>query len=604
MSKALNKAYSYIRFSSEKQKQGDSLRRQAELAHDYCEANKLTLVDNYQDLGVSAYRGKNSTEGKLNAFIEAVDSGKIPKGSYLLVESLDRLSRDKIMDALSLLNSILKREIIIVTLMDKKVFNSESLNDPYQLIQSLMVMTCAHEESLKKSDRANANWDIKLKAIKENKAPYSRKVPSWIALEDGEYKLIPGRAEIIKLIFDLALGGKGRTAITTYLNEKKVKNWSTYGHKKEGIKKAKTHWNRASIHKILVSKASYGTLETVQIEEMPEYFPAAISEADYLKVQEIRSEKRVAVGSSNKTLPNLFSGLAVCGKCGARLHYINKGKGNTYLVCSAALNKGCEYNSWQYGYTEKHIIYSLREMDYKAVFSKEKEDYSSKIIVLEEKAKQLDNTMESKAQLLYRDDIPILLMEKLLDESKKVAEELEQVKKEIQTLQHATILAKEDISLEKLGELFDSAGEDRLDKRLALNQLLKSSIDEIKFIPLKRQSQKAEDGSTLGFVHSRIEIHFKKKFTTKIRSIIIYDERVKYSRLQNKSTSSTIDTDTTRVGYDIYVDNEATTVEYTAAPVDSDAITVDTDIIIRGDGTVDRHKAITDGKDFTWELES
>ncbi|MAP11497.1 MAG: hypothetical protein CMQ61_05530 [Gammaproteobacteria bacterium] len=89
------RAYSYLRFSTPEQMSGDSMRRQASAAHRYALDHGLELDDavSFRDLGVSAYRGKNATEGALRDFILAVDEGHIPRGSYLLVENLDRLSR-------------------------------------------------------------------------------------------------------------------------------------------------------------------------------------------------------------------------------------------------------------------------------------------------------------------------------------------------------------------------------------------------------------------------------------------------------------------------------------------------------------------------------
>ncbi len=468
-------------------------------------------------------------------FSVVIYKGTIKSGSYLILESLDRLSRGAITNANPLFLKILKKGITIVTLIDKKTYSKESINDnPMDLMYSIMQQSLAHEESRKKSDRANANWSKKKKAILDSKTPYSAKVPNWIALKKGEYKLIPERAKIIRLIFDLALAGKGRTAITTYLNENNIKYWSTYGLKKKGITKNEKHWSRASVQKILISKASYGSLETVQVEEVKGYFPAVITEADYLKVVQIRSEKRIAVGSSNKTLPNLFAGLAVCGKCGSRMHYLNKGKGNRYLVCSKALDKGqCDYNSWQYAFTEKHIIYSLREMDYKAVFSKQNHDFSGEIVLLEDRKKQLEKSLETKAQLLFRDDVTPIFMDKVVAESAKLEEELNHIKVDLQKLEHAAILAKEDIPLDKLGELFDSTKDGTLDKRLAVNQLLKASIEKITFIPIKEKSHYS--GAFGDFIHSKVEIFFKN--TEKSRTIMIFSERVKYSELQDKSSS-------------------------------------------------------------------
>src|SRR6266568_928047 len=107
-------AYSYARFSSEKQKHGASLDRQLEAATAYAHKHSLVLdPSSYRDLGVSAFRSKN-VDGALGAFIEAVDAKRIPKGSYLLIESFDRLTRDSVDVALELVLSILRKGIIIV----------------------------------------------------------------------------------------------------------------------------------------------------------------------------------------------------------------------------------------------------------------------------------------------------------------------------------------------------------------------------------------------------------------------------------------------------------------------------------------------------------
>src|SRR6266702_3132134 len=88
------RAYSYLRFSTPEQSKGDSYRRQSKLAKDYVDRHGLVLDDklSFNDLGVSAFRGLNSVAGRLGAFREAVRVGLVPRGSYLLVESLDRIS--------------------------------------------------------------------------------------------------------------------------------------------------------------------------------------------------------------------------------------------------------------------------------------------------------------------------------------------------------------------------------------------------------------------------------------------------------------------------------------------------------------------------------
>src|SRR5215831_10928349 len=116
------KAYSYARWSSPQQGRGDSLRRQLKLSRDYAAKHDLDL-ETFHDPGVSAYRGKNRVEGALANFIAQIDNGKIEPGSYLLIESLDRLSREEVLVALELFISIVRRGVKIVTLLDNQEFD-------------------------------------------------------------------------------------------------------------------------------------------------------------------------------------------------------------------------------------------------------------------------------------------------------------------------------------------------------------------------------------------------------------------------------------------------------------------------------------------------
>src|ERR1700676_3523975 len=93
---------------------GLGLRRQAEERERWLAAHPeldLTVVENYADLGVSA-RGKNRTEGKLGLILERIADGTIPTGSYLICDSLDRISREELIDAHYLVSGIIRAGIV------------------------------------------------------------------------------------------------------------------------------------------------------------------------------------------------------------------------------------------------------------------------------------------------------------------------------------------------------------------------------------------------------------------------------------------------------------------------------------------------------------
>ena len=123
-------AYSYVRFSTPEQAKGDSTRRQVSAAVEYCEKNGLHLDETLQiaDRGISAFRGKNAKSGGLSRFLDACRSGEVKTGSVLIVESLDRISRDQILPALGVLTEILNLGIVLVTLKDGKTYTAGSVN--------------------------------------------------------------------------------------------------------------------------------------------------------------------------------------------------------------------------------------------------------------------------------------------------------------------------------------------------------------------------------------------------------------------------------------------------------------------------------------------
>src|SRR5215212_5173939 len=88
------RAFSYARFSSAAQAEGFSLVRQVEAAKAYCARNNLVLDERtFHDEGVSGFHGSNATAGQLAEFIELVKGRSVPKGSVLIIENIDRLSR-------------------------------------------------------------------------------------------------------------------------------------------------------------------------------------------------------------------------------------------------------------------------------------------------------------------------------------------------------------------------------------------------------------------------------------------------------------------------------------------------------------------------------
>ena len=86
------RAWLYARFSSSQQQDGDSINRQVNAAQQWCMTNGVELQKtSFRDLAVSGW--KSIKRPMFEQLIKAMAEGKIPRGSYVLFESTDRLSR-------------------------------------------------------------------------------------------------------------------------------------------------------------------------------------------------------------------------------------------------------------------------------------------------------------------------------------------------------------------------------------------------------------------------------------------------------------------------------------------------------------------------------
>src|SRR6185295_10695287 len=125
--------FSYTRFSSKEQAKGDSERRQTEAiqaAERFAAEKGLTLDNRLRliDRGRSGFHGAHREKGNLGRFLKVVEAGEVPRGSILLIENLDRLSREPVLTAMETVISLLKRGITIQTLNPPDLFNTDSVN--------------------------------------------------------------------------------------------------------------------------------------------------------------------------------------------------------------------------------------------------------------------------------------------------------------------------------------------------------------------------------------------------------------------------------------------------------------------------------------------
>src|SRR5262249_40678202 len=248
---------------------------------EYCTRHGLTLDNSLslRDLGVSGFKGVHRTGDKyaLTQFLALARQGRIPPGSYLIVENLDRLSREDERTALRLWMDILDQKINIVQLHPETVFRHER-SDMFDIMRAIMELSRGHGESAIKSERVGQAWDAKRAEIAERKL--TSKCPFWLSLssDQARFETKAERVETVKRIFGMARDGNGATTIARKLNEAGIP--SPYGRA----------WNNVSVLYVLRNRAVIGEFTPHTGRQgvrqpaggpVENYYPAVIGEREF-----------------------------------------------------------------------------------------------------------------------------------------------------------------------------------------------------------------------------------------------------------------------------------------------------------------------------------
>lgn len=377
------RAYSYIRFSTPAQADGDSLRRQMAASVKYAEAHGLELDDqfNLRDLGVSAFRGKNRERGQLKAFLNAVEAGQIAPGSYLLVESLDRLSREKVSSALSLFTDIINAGINLVTLIDQRCYSAESVNGNFtELIVSIAILSRANDESETKSTRRRETWHQQRRVAAASSKKMTRKLPFWLELKDlhSDFVVNNEAATTVRRVFEMAKAGLGYWKIAQTLNAEGIPSPSARSYTKAPKDGGERLWATSSVGALLHNESVIGNLVLPEVklkakegepppEPVPDrfdgYYPRIIDDALFYAVQ---TQRPAPKGRTSPLKTNLFTGLLRCGYCGGPLQVDTRTKGDRRTSTIRCTRKrkglGCQNTPWPYHHFEEAFFQFVSEV--------------------------------------------------------------------------------------------------------------------------------------------------------------------------------------------------------------------------------------------------
>jgi DNA invertase Pin-like site-specific DNA recombinase len=492
------RAYSYARMSTTVQLLGDSLRRQVEKSQEYAarEGWELLEDDQLKDIGISAFSGANVSGGALGLFLQAIRDRKIEPGSFLIIESLDRLSRQDPWKAMGLFGEIINSGVNIVTLADGRWYTAQTqLGD---LIYSIVDMSRAHEESRMKSHRISAAWENKRKNAGASKL--TARCPAWLRLsaDRKRFEIRQERGDLVARIFEDSAAGIGSYSITRRLNEARIPPFGNANG-----------WSTSSVGKILTNRAVLGEFQPCRLVNgvpipdgapIKDYFPAIISEQLFYRVQNGRNERRIkGAGRKGTKLSNLFSGIAKCAYCKSSMAFENKGpgpKGGTYLVCGAAKRGlGCEKRSWHYGHFEASFLAFVKELDLESLVrtesdTKRRTDLDNDIAALRGKLASIEQQRERTFELCAKSGRAAdFVGQKLSELEGRRIELLEDIAhKERERNELSSDLSAFYESKEQLKALLDrlqqSEGNDVYKLRAQISSRLKSLVSDIFVAPL------------------------------------------------------------------------------------------------------------------------
>jgi hypothetical protein len=186
--------------------------------------------------------------------------------------------------------------------------------------------------------------------------------PGWLKLSEDRCSFIflPDRAEIVRKIFELSIGGLGSYSIANHLDRQSIPAFGP-----------SPSWDHTTIDYMLRNRATVGEHQPKSYAggskkgvpvgaPIPGYYPAVVDEATFQAAQLAR-RRNLAVGRGRKghNITNIFTGLTTCAYCASSVKFHSNGNSKS-LICTQVLNgTGCIRVAWSYRNFESSVLHFL-----------------------------------------------------------------------------------------------------------------------------------------------------------------------------------------------------------------------------------------------------
>lgn len=368
-------AYSYARVSSDSQTGGDGLDRQAAAFLPFCERHGLQPVpDRLLDAGVSAFRGKNRRNGALGRFLRHARDGRVPEGAVLVLEDLDRFSREAASHAERLLLDLFDAGLALGVVRDDVVVDRAAYDSDLSIrLQFLVRRDAAHDYSAKLSGRLASAWSAEVE-----RSMTGRKIrklcPFWCDWDDaaGDF-LLNEHVEVVRRMVRMSCEGIGAPRIAQELNAEGLVTASSRAGK--GGKP----WTRGYVSKVLLDRKLIGESMVKRQGQpdliLPGYLPAAVTVAEFeqsLAAMRSRHGNFGRVGRGDK-VRNILQGMTFC-RCGAALSFIlrpaSRGDSRAFLRCTRYADGLCTMRPRYVPYDEDALLLGLASERWRDYFNR------------------------------------------------------------------------------------------------------------------------------------------------------------------------------------------------------------------------------------------
>jgi DNA invertase Pin-like site-specific DNA recombinase len=369
------KAIAYVRFSSDEQANGDSIKRQTANVTRYAERHGLFIETVLLDEGKSAYKGEHLANGELGRFLRRAEKGGF-RGYAFLVEEQDRLSRQGIRATLDVIGRFLDAGLELhVTEKSLVIRTEEDLDNLAIVVPTVVNGSSANEYTKKLSQRVSSARASEREKARATGLAVTAKVPAWLKAEKGKKAVaIPEHAKTVARIFELAGLGLGAKKITRTLEAEKRHPFGK-----------NTAWSPEYVQKILRSRAVVGEFQPHKLygkkrvpigEPIPDFYPLVVTPSAFDAARKaveaktrFRRDGRRGYGGGNVNVNSLFSSLVYDHNNGVKMfHNPGRRKGD-YARLESKWRVGRRQHSVRLQEFELVMLRALPDLDWKVIAS-------------------------------------------------------------------------------------------------------------------------------------------------------------------------------------------------------------------------------------------